>query len=83
MMIQPKSKASLYLEPQSMNHFLEDWERGVKVSFEVDHKGLLEELSFDPPSATVQLKTQYQTYELDVSQVDPEDLEGCAQCCER
>ena len=58
---------------------LEDWERGVKVSFEVDHKGLLEELSFDPPSGTVRLKTQHETYELDVRQVDAGDLEAmCA-----
>ena len=54
--------------------FLEDWERGVKVSFELDDEGLLEELFFDPPAATVRLKTQSKTYELDVRQVDPEDL---------
>ena len=59
--------------------FLEDWGRGVKVSFELDDGGLLEELSFDPPAATVRLKTRNTTYELDVRRVDPEDLEAmCA-----
>jgi hypothetical protein len=58
--------------------FLYDWERGASVSFERDLKGderpLLREVAYAPDDKSVTLRTDHQTYKLDVRKVDPSEL---------
>lgn len=61
------------LRTPKYEHLLEDWERGVSVSFEryvEDDEELLEELRLDRKSAVVRLTTSLRTYELDLRKVD-------------
>ncbi len=57
---------------------LEDWERGVKVSFGefTDEDAYLEEVHYDENAAVVRLKTDLETYELDVRRVDRRELKA-------
>lgn len=52
--------------------FLEEWERGVSVSFERydDKDDHLEALHWDQPNAVVRMKTRQREYELDLRNVD-------------
>ena len=59
--------------------FLEEWERGASVSFDRDRKGddevaLLREVFYAPDAKSVTLRTDHQTYKLDVRKVDPSEL---------
>jgi len=57
---------------------LEEWERGAKVSFdrhpEGDETVLLREVFYAPDDKRVTLRTDSQTYKLDVRKVDPREL---------
>lgn len=66
------------LRTPKYEQFLEEWERGVKVSFELDNDqdDLLKEACFDEHSAVVRLTTHNRTYELDVHKVDPDELKA-------
>ncbi|MGH8608147.1 MAG: hypothetical protein ACREX9_12220 [Gammaproteobacteria bacterium] len=57
---------------------LDDWERGVTVSYglDTDEDDFLEEVHFDEDSAVVRLKTELRTYELDVRKVERRDLKA-------
>jgi hypothetical protein len=64
------------LRTPKYEHLLEDWERGVSVSFEryvEDDEELLEELSLDRKSAVARLTTSLRTYELDLRKVDEKE----------
>ncbi|HSE35935.1 MAG TPA: hypothetical protein VLG74_01450 [Blastocatellia bacterium] len=50
--------------------FLEERERGVKVSFELEEKGLLKEVAFHRDSATVHVRTSECSFELDLRSVE-------------
>ena len=59
--------------------FLEEWERGASVSFDRDRKGdeevvLLREVFYAPDGKRITLRTDHQTYKLDVRKVDPSEL---------
>jgi hypothetical protein len=58
--------------------FLEEWERGASVSFgrqrERDEVVLLREVFFAPDDECITLRTDHQTYKLDVRKVDPSEL---------
>jgi len=60
--------------------FLDESERGVTVSLEldVDHD-LLEAHEFHRDSAIVWLRTQSREYKVDVSEVDPDELNSMCQ----
>jgi hypothetical protein len=56
---------------------LEDWERGVRVSFErhdPEEDDFLEEVHWDMDTASIRLKTHLHTYRLDLGQVDGNSL---------
>jgi hypothetical protein len=60
--------------------FFEEWERGASVSFdrdrdpELDERVLLREVLYAPDRKCVTLRTDDQTYKLDVRKVDPREL---------
>jgi hypothetical protein len=54
--------------------FLEEGERGVKVSLEVEDKGLLKEVSFDRNAAVVHLKTSECSFDVDVRTVEGDQI---------
>jgi hypothetical protein len=57
--------------------FLEERERGVRVSFELEEKGFLKEVVFHRDAATVHVKTTECSFELDsrrVARVEIEDM---------
>jgi len=57
--------------------FLEEWERGVKVSFErddPDEEDFLEEVRWDEETAVLRLETLRHSYELDLRKVDRKSL---------
>jgi hypothetical protein len=58
--------------------FLEEWERGASVSFRRnparDEKVLLREVFYAPDEKSVTLRTDHETYNLDVRKVDPREL---------
>jgi hypothetical protein len=57
--------------------FLEEQERGVRVSFErndPEEEDLLDEVQWDKDAAIVRLKTQLHTYRLDLRKVDSKSL---------
>ncbi|MGF6604010.1 hypothetical protein P3T23_008765 [Paraburkholderia sp. GAS448] len=65
------------LRTAKYEHLLEDWERGVSVSFEryvEDDEELLEELCLDRKSAVVRLTTSLRNYELDLRKVDEREV---------
>jgi hypothetical protein len=65
------------LRTPKYEHLLEDWERGVSVSFEryvEDDEEVLEELRLDRKSAVVRLTTSLRTYELDLRKVDEKEV---------
>lgn len=49
--------------------FLEEQERGVKVSFELQEKGLLKEVAFHRDAAIVHVRTSECSFELDLRSV--------------
>ncbi len=56
---------------------LEEWERGVKVSFErygLDETDLLDEVHWNDGAETLRIKTERRTYELDLRKVDRKSL---------
>ena len=57
---------------------LDDWERGVKISFggNTNEDEFLEEVHFDPETATVRLKSNATTYELDIRRVDRREIKA-------
>lgn len=54
---------------------LEEWERGVSVSFERydDEEDWLEEVQWDEAGAVIRLKTRRRSYQLDLRKVDRND----------
>ena len=56
--------------------FLDESERGVKVSLELEEGHLLEALEFHQSSAIVWMRTQSGEYKVDVSEVDPDELKS-------
>jgi len=57
---------------------LDDWERGVKISFggNTNEDEFLEEVHFDEKTATVRLKSDATTYELDIRRVDRREVKA-------
>ena len=53
---------------------LEDQERGVKVSLELEEKGLLEQIVFDQDQAAVHLRTRESSFEVDLRSVERSDI---------
>jgi hypothetical protein len=53
---------------------LEERERGVKVSLELDEKGLLKVVAFNRDAAAVYLRTSECSFELDLSRVESVDI---------
>ena len=49
--------------------FLEERERGVKVSLELEEKGFLKEVAFDRDGAAVHLRTSECSFEVDLKRV--------------
>ena len=54
--------------------FLEERERGVKVSFELEKKGHLKDVAFDRNAAAVYLRTSECSFELDLKRVDSAEI---------
>lgn len=54
--------------------FLEERERGVKVSLELEEKGLLSEVAFDRDGAAVHLRTSECSFEVDLRSVAMVDI---------
>jgi hypothetical protein len=54
---------------------LDESERGVTVSLELDDRDLLQAVHLDKDAATIKLRTESLEYELDVRKVDPVELE--------
>jgi len=54
--------------------YLEERDRGVKVSFELEEKGLLKEVAFDQNTPAVYLRTSECRFELDLSRVGSIDI---------
>ena len=54
---------------------LEQRERGVKVSLELEEKGLVEEVAFDRDRAAVHLRTSACSFEVDLRGVERVDIE--------
>jgi hypothetical protein len=54
--------------------FLEERERGVNVSLELEEKGLLKEVAFDHDGAAVHLRTSECSFELDLKRVASVDI---------
>jgi hypothetical protein len=54
--------------------FLEERERGVKVSLELEEKGLLKEVAFDRDAAAVHLTTSECSFEVDLGRVSTVDI---------
>src|ERR1700730_4129208 len=57
--------------------FLEEWERGASVSFDRDRrdeKDTLREVFYAPEDKLITVRTDYQTYKLDLRKVDPREL---------
>ena len=71
-------KSLTLLRTPKYERLLEESERGVKVSFEldVDEDDLLEEVRFDHDTDVVRLKTQHRTYELDVRRVEKGEVKA-------
>ena len=59
--------------------FLDEPERGVKVSLQLEGQDLLEALEFHRSSAIVWLRTQSSEFKIDVSEVDPDELKSMCQ----
>ena len=56
---------------------LEEWERGVRASFERDNPeeaDFLDEVQWDKDTGIIRLKTQLHTYRLDLRKVDGKSL---------
>jgi hypothetical protein len=76
----PADIESLFiLRTPKYESFLEEWERGASVSFDRDRKGddevvLLREVFYAPDGKWIKLRTDHQTYKLDVRKVDPSEL---------
>jgi hypothetical protein len=67
------------LRTPKYEHLLEDWERGVSVSFErylENDEELLEALHLDIKSAVVRLTTSLRSYELDLLKVDEREVKA-------
>ena len=54
--------------------FLEDHEREVRVSFELEEKGNLKEFAFDPGAGVVRLTTDESSFEVDISRVESAEI---------
>lgn len=54
--------------------FLEEQERGVRVSLELEEKGLLKEVVFDRNAAVVHLRTSECSFEVDVKNVADDEI---------
>lgn len=54
--------------------FLEERERGVKVSLELEEKGLLKEVAFDRNAAVVHLTTSECSFDVDVRTVESGEI---------
>ena len=54
--------------------FLEEGERGVKVSLELDEKGFLKEFTFDRDAATVYLSTSECRFQVDLRRVSTVEI---------
>ena len=54
--------------------FLDERERGVRVSFELDEKALLKEFAFDRDAATVLLRTSEGIFEVDLRSVSRAEI---------
>ena len=54
--------------------FLEERERGVKVSLELEEKGFLKDVAFDQNGAAVHLRTSECGFELDLRRVASVDI---------
>ena len=54
--------------------FLEERDRGVKVSLELEEKGVLKEVAFNRNAAAVYLRTSECRFELDLSRVESVDI---------
>ena len=54
--------------------FLEERERGVKVSLELEEKGLLKEVAFNRNAGAIYLRTSECSFELDLSRVESVDI---------
>ena len=54
--------------------FLEEWERGVTVSLELEEKGLLKKVAFDRDAAAVRLMTSQGGFEVDLRSVSRADI---------
>ena len=66
----PTDVESLTLLRTKYEVFLEERERGVKVSFELEEKGLLKEVAFHRDAATVHVRTSECSFELDLRSVE-------------
>jgi hypothetical protein len=68
----------IILRTPKYEFFLEEWERGASVSFDRDRKSddkdMLREVFYAPADNSIMLRTDYQTYRLDVRKVDPREL---------
>ena len=69
----------MILRTPKYESFLEEWERGAAVSFARDRKSdeevvLLREVFYAPDGKFITLRTDHQTYQLDVGKVDPSEL---------
>jgi hypothetical protein len=53
---------------------LEEQDRGVKVSFELEDEGFLKEFAFDRAAGTVHLRTSKSTFKVDVRRVTTVDI---------
>lgn len=71
----PTDVDSLTLLRTKYEVFLEEQERGVKVSLELEEKGLLKEVAFDRNAAVVHLKTSECSFEVDVRTVESVEIE--------
>ena len=89
---QPEDPADIeslmILRTPKYESFLEEWERGASVSFDRDRKGdedvvLLREVFYAPDGKRITLRTDHQTYQLDVGKVNPTELSPCVARFER
>ncbi|MCB1062398.1 MAG: hypothetical protein KDN20_05675 [Verrucomicrobiae bacterium] len=60
--------------------FLDEWERGATVSFDLDPvddgRSLLRKVSFDEAAETIELQCDKQTYELSIRQIDKAEIKN-------
>jgi hypothetical protein len=73
------NSSDMILRTPKYESFLEEWERGASVSFDRDRRGdeevvLLREVVYAPDGKRITLRTDHQTYQLDVGKVDPSEL---------